>query len=70
MSNNIIKNKNSTNLRFQVRDSENELEMLDDALIKLGYTFKGGKADRAGWYREMKRIAIKEAKKVIEITEK
>jgi metal-responsive CopG/Arc/MetJ family transcriptional regulator len=43
------------NNRFQVRDTEKELKKLDEAIKKLGYK------DRADWYRDMKRKAIKEA---------
>lgn len=50
-----------SNIRFQVRDTTDELEKLDVALIKLGYV-KSGEADRAGWYREMKRLAIQKSK--------
>jgi metal-responsive CopG/Arc/MetJ family transcriptional regulator len=45
------------NNRFQVRDTEEELKKLDEALKKLGYK------DRADWYREMKREAIRKAQK-------
>lgn len=46
------------NLRFQVRDTEDELKKLDEAIAKLGYK------DRADWYREKKRQAIVEAQKL------
>ncbi|MBV4432481.1 hypothetical protein KM803_14305 [Clostridium tyrobutyricum] len=45
------------NPRFQVRDTEEELEKLDEAIKKLGYK------DRADWYRDMKRKTIQESKK-------
>ena len=45
-----------TDTRFQVRDTQEELEKLDEAIKKLGY--KG----RADWYRDMKRQTIKQAK--------
>lgn len=41
------------NPRFQVRDTEEELKKLDEAIGKLGYK------DRADWYRDMKRKTIK-----------
>lgn len=44
------------NVRFQVRDTNEELEKLDKAIRKLGYK------DRADWYRDMKRQAIRQAK--------
>lgn len=40
------------NPRFQVRDTEEELQKLDEAIKKLGYK------DRADWYRDMKRQTI------------
>lgn len=43
------------NTRFQVRDSKEELELLEEAIKKLGYSSKGD------WYREKKRETIKEA---------
>jgi metal-responsive CopG/Arc/MetJ family transcriptional regulator len=45
------------NIRFQVRDTEQELEKLDKAIHKLGYK------DRADWYRDMKRQAIRQAER-------
>ena len=45
------------NPRFQVRDTEEELEKLDEAIKKLGYK------DRADWYRDMKRKTIQESQK-------
>jgi metal-responsive CopG/Arc/MetJ family transcriptional regulator len=45
------------NLRFQVRDTEEELKKLDEAIRILGYK------DRADWYRDMKRKAIAESKR-------
>lgn len=42
---------------FIVRETEEELKKLDEALKKLGYK------DRADWYRDMKRRTIKEAEK-------
>ena len=45
------------NPRFQVRDTEEELEKLDEAIKKLGYKV------RADWYRDMKRKTIQESKK-------
>lgn len=44
------------NPRFQVRDNEEELQKLNEAIRKLGYK------DRADWYRDMKRQAIQKAK--------
>jgi len=49
--------ENPKNPRFQVRDSEEELKKLDQAIRKLGYK------DRADWYREMKRKTIEKAYK-------
>ena len=46
----------ATDTRFQVRDTQEELEKLDEAIKKLGYK------DRADWYRDMKRQTIKQAK--------
>lgn len=46
------------NPRFQVRDTEDELKKLDEAIKKLGYK------DRADWYREMKRNTIRQADSV------
>lgn len=46
----------SENPRFQVRDTEEELKKLDEAIQKLGYK------DRADWYRDMKRQTIQKAK--------
>jgi metal-responsive CopG/Arc/MetJ family transcriptional regulator len=43
--------------RFQVRDTEEELERLDEAIKKLNYK------DRADWYRDMKRKAFSDAEK-------
>lgn len=43
------------NPRFQVRDTEEELKKLDEALKILNYS------DRASWYKEMKRRTINEA---------
>lgn len=51
--NSMIKNP-----RFQIRDTPEELEKLDAAIKKLGYK------DRADWYRDCKRKAIKEAGKI------
>jgi hypothetical protein len=45
------------NSRFQVRDTAEELRKLDEAIKKLGYK------DKADWYREMKREAIRKALK-------
>jgi len=45
------------NPRFQVRDTEEELAKLDEAINKLGYK------DRADWYRDMKRKTVQEADK-------
>jgi metal-responsive CopG/Arc/MetJ family transcriptional regulator len=45
------------NTRFQVRDTEEELKKLDEAIKALGYK------DRADWYRDMKRKTVKEAGK-------
>jgi hypothetical protein len=44
-------------LFFRTCDTEEELKKLDEALKKLGYK------DRADWYREMKREAIRKALK-------
>lgn len=44
------------NPRFTVRDTIEDLQKLDEAIRKLGYK------DRADWYRDMKRKAIKESK--------
>lgn len=44
------------NSRFQVRDTDSELEKLDEAIKKLGFK------DRADWYRDMKRKTIEKAK--------
>lgn len=46
---------NTTNPRFQVRDTEEGLHKLDEALKILGYK------DRADWYRDMKRKTIEKA---------
>ncbi|KPU43033.1 hypothetical protein OXPF_34650 [Oxobacter pfennigii] len=46
------------NSRFQVRETAEELEKLDIAIKKLGYK------DRADWYRDMKRKAIKDSKEM------
>ena len=43
------------NPRFQVSDTVEELEKLDKAIRKLGYK------DRADWYRDCKRQAIRQA---------
>lgn len=43
------------NLKFQVRDTKQGLDKLDEALKILGYN------NRADWYREKKREVIKEA---------
>jgi len=43
-------------LAFAVRETQEELDRLDAALKKLGYS------NRAEWYRDMKRKAYKEAK--------
>jgi hypothetical protein len=47
----------ATDNRFQVRDTSEELERLDKAIKKLGFT------SRATWYHEMKRRTIIEAEK-------
>ncbi len=47
--------------RFQVRQTTEELEELDKALIILGYKKSDGTAARADWYRDMKRKTVKEA---------
>ncbi|KZL94383.1 hypothetical protein [Clostridium magnum] len=47
----------AVNPRFQVRDTEEELKKLDEALKILNYS------DRAAWYKEMKRRTIIEAEK-------
>jgi hypothetical protein len=54
----------STDIKFQVRQTPNELAELDEALIKLGYKKSDGTAHRADWFREMRRQTIKEAKKI------
>lgn len=41
-----------SNSRFQVRDTEEDLKKLDEAIKLLGYK------DRADWYRDMKRKSI------------
>ena len=46
----------ATDTRFQVRDTQEELEKLDKAIKKLGYK------DRADWYRDCKRQVIRQAK--------
>jgi metal-responsive CopG/Arc/MetJ family transcriptional regulator len=46
-----------TDTRFQVRDTQEELEKLDKAIRKLGYK------DRADWYRDCKRQAIRQVEK-------
>ena len=43
--------------RIQVRDTTEELEKLDKAIKALGYK------DRADWYRDCKRQAIRQAEK-------
>ncbi len=48
-------NKMATDTRFQVRDTQEELEKLDKAIRKLGYK------DRADWYRDCKRQVIRQA---------
>lgn len=45
------------NPRFTVRDSEEDLLLLDEAIKELGYK------DRADWYRDMKRKTIELSKK-------
>lgn len=45
--------------RFQVRDTEDELKKLDEAIKELGYK------DRADWYRDMKRKTICKYQKTI-----
>lgn len=47
----------AVNPRFQVRDTEEELQKLDKALKILNYS------DRSAWYKEMKRQTIIEAEK-------
>lgn len=44
------------NSRFQVRDTEEELNKLDKAIKELGYK------DRADWYRDIKRKTIEMVK--------
>lgn len=46
------------NVRFQVRETEEGLKKLDEALKRLGYS------SRTEWYREKKRDAIKEAAEI------
>lgn len=48
--------KLAINPKFQVRETEEELKKLDEALKKLGYK------DRADWFRDMKRKTIEKAK--------
>ena len=48
-------------IRFQVRDTQEELEKLDKAIRKLGYK------DRADWYRDCKRQAIRQAEGSIKV---
>ena len=47
----------ATDTRLQVRDTQEELEKLDKAIRRLGYK------DRADWYRDMKRQAIRQAER-------
>lgn len=47
----------AANPKFQVRETEEELQKLDEALKVLGYK------DRADWFRDMKRKAIELSKK-------
>jgi len=42
--------------RFQVRDTEEQLKQLDEALKRLNYK------DRGDWYRDMKRKTIEKGK--------
>lgn len=51
--------KNLKNPRFQVRDTEDGLKKLDEAIAKLGYK------DRADWYRDMKRKTIEKSNKIV-----
>ncbi len=44
-------------MKFTVRETQEELEKLDKAIKELGYK------DRADWYRDMKRKTIKESSK-------
>lgn len=55
------------NPRFQVRDDDEELKKLDNALIKLGYKKRDGSADRTRWYEDKKNESIKEAEKLPEL---
>jgi hypothetical protein len=54
-----------TNNRFQVRQTTEELKELDKALIALGYKKPNGEANRADWFRDMKRKAVQEVKQNI-----
>lgn len=45
------------NPRFQVRETEEELNKLDEAIKVLGYK------DRSDWFRDMKRKTIELSKK-------
>jgi metal-responsive CopG/Arc/MetJ family transcriptional regulator len=47
--------------RFQVWDTEEQLEKLDKAIKALGYK------DRADWYRDMKRQAIRQGEISIKV---
>ena len=47
----------AANPKFQVRELEEELKKLDEAIKILGYR------DRADWYRDMKRKTIELSKK-------
>ncbi|MEG2609132.1 MAG: hypothetical protein RSA91_00490 [Bacilli bacterium] len=47
----------SVSVRFQVRETEEDLKKLDAAIKKLGYK------DRADWYRDMRRKTLELAEK-------
>ena len=47
--------------RFQVRDTQEELEKLDKAIKALGYK------DRADWYRDCKRQVIRQVEGSIKV---
>lgn len=50
------------NPRFQIRESEQGLKELDEALIKMGYVFGShDRPDRSRWYHEQKQKLIEAA---------
>lgn len=54
----------AVNPKFQVRETDEQLEKLDEALKILGYS------NRADWFRDMKRKTIELSKTVIQETSK